>query len=450
MKIQKIEVKNIGKVEHEVVHISKALNLFYGDVLAGKSTLAITSFRLLFGKGFPEDVIRHGETEAEIVATFDTGVISRSFYINKAGKTVGRALVFTQDGVAVTRPTEKLAEMINPFLLDQDVLARKSGVERTRFLLETFNVDTTNLDKQISMVSSEASQLRVEIKAIGEIDTTLVEKIDTETVSAKLKKIRDDFEILNQKYFDDRQEIINKNNTEEQKAVERSRLRDEAEKRILESETKSSEIREQIARLSAELEEIEHRTNSASCWLADNPELEPVIFEEPDAPQRPDTSKLEEKLSNAKAENVRYEQYLQRLEEDKALSKKKSDLRKKEGEVAKLRQEKVALLKSISAESGVKELEFDEEGNFRFQNTTPDMLSTSQIMELSSRISATLPNDLGLELIDRAESLGKSIFGYIDRAKAEEKTILATIVGEQPADVPEDIGVFVVEDGKVK
>jgi len=78
------------------------------------------------------------------------------------------------------------------------------------------------------------------------------------------------------------------------------------------------------------------------------------------------------------------------------------------------------------------------------------MLSTSQIMELSSRISATLPNDLGLELIDRAESLGKSIFGYIDRAKAEEKTILATIVGEKPAEISEDIGVFVVEDGKVK
>jgi hypothetical protein len=52
-------------------------------------------------------------------------------------------------------------------------------------------------------------------------------------------------------------------------------------------------------------------------------------------------------------------------------------------------------------------------------------------------------------LLDRAESLGKSIFEYIDRAKAEKKTIMATIVGERPAKVSPEIGVFVVEDGRV-
>lgn len=71
------------------------------------------------------------------------------------------------------------------------------------------------------------------------------------------------------------------------------------------------------------------------------------------------------------------------------------------------------------------------------------------IMRLSSELSALYPEGFGLDLIDRGESLGKSIFEFVERAKREEKTIMATIVGEKPASVPENVGVFVVQDGKV-
>lgn len=77
------------------------------------------------------------------------------------------------------------------------------------------------------------------------------------------------------------------------------------------------------------------------------------------------------------------------------------------------------------------------------------MLSTSQLMRLSSILSGHYPDGFGLDLIDRGESLGKSIFSFIERAKAEEKTILATVVGEKPAAIPEHVGVFVVEQGKL-
>ena len=46
--------------------------------------------------------------------------------------------------------------------------------------------------------------------------------------------------------------------------------------------------------------------------------------------------------------------------------------------------------------------------------------------------------------------MGKSIFALIERATAEEKTILATVVGEKPATTPDGVGVFVVEGGQVK
>jgi len=71
-------------------------------------------------------------------------------------------------------------------------------------------------------------------------------------------------------------------------------------------------------------------------------------------------------------------------------------------------------------------------------------------MKLSSELSALYPSGFGIELLDRGESLGKSIFEFVKRAEREEKTILATIVGEKPAEQPEHVWVFVVEKGKVK
>ena len=107
-------------------------------------------------------------------------------------------------------------------------------------------------------------------------------------------------------------------------------------------------------------------------------------------------------------------------------------------------------MRSISQSTGIDGLEFDEEGNFVYEGTQAGMLSTSQLMRLSAELSVKYPEGFGLELIDRGESLGKSIFEFVNRAERDERTILATIVGDKPADVPDNIGVFVVEDGKVK
>jgi hypothetical protein len=85
-----------------------------------------------------------------------------------------------------------------------------------------------------------------------------------------------------------------------------------------------------------------------------------------------------------------------------------------------------------------------------YENTTFEMLSTSQVMQLSSKLSALYPESLGLELIDKGESLGKSVMLLVEKAQKEEKNILVTVVGERPTLVPENIGVFYVENGEVK
>jgi hypothetical protein len=85
-----------------------------------------------------------------------------------------------------------------------------------------------------------------------------------------------------------------------------------------------------------------------------------------------------------------------------------------------------------------------------YEGTSFEMLSTSQVMGLSSKLSALYTESFGLELIDRGESLGKSVMTLVEKAEKEEKNILVTVVGEKPAEIPENIGVFVVENGEIK
>ena len=94
-------------------------------------------------------------------------------------------------------------------------------------------------------------------------------------------------------------------------------------------------------------------------------------------------------------------------------------------------------------------MRFLPKGDFEYRGTRAGMLSTSQLMELSAEISDLYPAGFGLDLIDRAESLGKAVFEFVERAKAEHKTILATVVGERPATIPADVGVFIIEGGKI-
>jgi hypothetical protein len=162
-----------------------------------------------------------------------------------------------------------------------------------------------------------------------------------------------------------------------------------------------------------------------------------------------DTAALESKIVEAARTNVRRSQYLanlKKVEQKEADKKLLLDMERQERE---LRQARLDKLKKLADASGIPGLEFHEDLSFSFQGTSAGMLSTSQLMSLSSAIAALYPEGFGLELIDRAESLGASIFAFVEKARKEDKTILATIVGERPAKAPEEVGVFVVRAGKV-
>lgn len=459
MKATRLTIKNIGKIANEVIEINKPLILFYGEIMSGKTTL-LNACKWVLGGSFPTDIIRHGQEEASIVFDFDTGSITREFYVAKDGSTKAREIVFVRDGKPVKKPVQEIAKFLNPFLLDQDFLRNKTELERRKFFVEFLDVDTDELDSENTDLMEQARNLRAKIDGYGQIDLTPVTVEDATALKEQLAKSR---EVHSKKHaaLNEKLEALREQERGHQaKRTELQKANDSAAYQVQMVEGAKNKVAS-LKKLLAEAEEgvnTQERELAARNALTDDltaqttkipdlkPEAEKIKAELADPL---DTSDLEAKIAKAAADEVRLEQYhanVKRAEQKKKDGQLLTDCETRQREIKKA---KAAKLATIAASCGIEGLTFDEDGNFLYQGTTAGMLSTSQIMRLSSELSAKYPEGFGLELIDRAESLGRSVFDYVEHAKKNKSSVLAAIVGERPNAVPENVGVFVVEDGKI-
>jgi len=457
MKATYLKIKNIGLIADVTIQLDKPLILFYGEIRQGKTTI-LKAVRWAFGGSFPQDIIRHGEKEAFVELGFSGGLVRREWYRAKNGDTKARDIDFVIGGRPAKEPVTELKKFLNPFLLDQDHLLRMGETDRKKFFTDLFAVDTTALDTEAYNLDREASTLRVEIKAYGAIDTTPVQKPDAMALKDKLKAIKDGHA---EKVKGWRHEIEKLNTAHREKAGQANKDNEAIaghNATVTSKQNKLGDTESFILSLKAQLKDAEASRDALKKWLAENPKKESAAI--PPAPDtselqakidaQPDTADLERQISDAGAAQVRYEQYEANLNRAKEKQAKETALSEKETRLRAIKVEKASKLKTVTDTCGIPGLAFDDTGAIVYEGTTAGMLSTSQIMRLSSQLSAMYPEGFGLELLDRGESLGKSIFLFVEQAKREEKTILATIVGEKPAAVPENIGVFVVEQGAVK
>lgn len=457
MKVTALKIRNVGKIADTSITLDKPLILFYGEIRQGKSTI-LNAVRWVCGGEFPDDIIKHGEKEAHVELEFEGGGISRSWYRAKDGTTKARPVMFVRNGKPVSSPVTEIKRLLNPFLLDQDFLRNKSELERKQYFLDLFDIKTSEEDSEIFRLQREAQQLRANVAAYGTIDLTEVKPVDVEALKAKLQetrdahaKERDAIEVKITEAARDHYDSVLARSRENDAIREHNRDVDRAIEKKDALELGIKELTRKIEAMKKERDAIKIplvQELKPEIPALDNSALKKQVADHA-AACVPVESALENQIAEATAINVRAEQY----KNNKARAAAKtaderilSDLEKKQREIKAAKQAK---LKTISDSCGIKDLGFDEEGNFIYQGTTAGMISDSQIMKLSSELSALYPPGFSLDLIDRAESLGKSIFEFVDRAKSEKKTILATIVGERPAAVPPEIGVFVVEDGKV-
>ena len=453
-------IHNIGIIPDADIQIGKPLLIFYGELMQGKSTI-LKAVGWVCGGEFPSDILRHGCKDAHIELQFGQHThIRREFYLARDGKTVKtRAIEFIRDGRPVDKPAAAIEALLNPFTLDQDFLVRKNEKDRNRYFVELFGVDTTAIDGELTTLESEASALRSELKGYGEIDLTVYETVDTAALQLQRQKIveaaqtaraklEQELEAINTAYSED---VTLRNTAATAIAMHNNKV-----------ETAAGELataQEQVKQLRLQLTQAEAKVNTLKLWLKDNPQKQaPSEVVPPDTAKlkerikalyTPDTTEVDTALSNAAAANVKAEQYAKNQAREEERMAKANKLTAKEAAIKAKREEKLAKLTGINDSCTIEGLKFTADGEFSFQGTTASMLSTSQLMLLSKSLSDKYPPGLGIQLIDRGESLGSSIFKLIDRAKAEEKTVLATVVGERPAVVPEQVGVFVVENGKV-
>ena len=467
MKITSLHIQHIGLISDETIQLNKPLIVFYGEVRQGKSTI-LNAVRWVLGGKFPSDIIKHGAQDGLIEMSFDGGSISRSFYKSKSGETKARDVVFIQDGKPVVKPSEKLKAFLNPFLLDQDHLRNMSEPERKAFFIDLLGVDTAALDTEATTLAQTAAKLRIKIDSYGDIDLTEVKSVDVASLRAMKAKMESEHDAQLSIYHSKCDEIRKEEDRKNDK------IRDEYQMACADVAKKNAAINNLASMLDRNAEKIDDLDAAIADWklkiktaletrrtlieFADShprqyPLPNPPHPEPPAAPQYPnrpnpiDTSELDCQISEAAANEVRRSQYLANVERD---NKRKADsqvLWCAEKRQREIKLEKAAKLKSISDNCKIQGLAFDESGNFTFEGTQAGMLSTSQIMRLSSALSALYPDGFGIELLDRGESLGRAIFKYVEHAKEHNSTVLATVVGERPAQSIAEVGVFVVKDG---
>lgn len=422
MKAERLIIKNIGLISSETIPLNKPLILFYGQIRQGKTTV-LNAVRWVFGGPFPQSIIKEGCKEAAITLETDNGTITRTF-TRSGDETKAKEITFIRDGKIVPKPVTEIKKFLNPFLIDQDHLRNMGEIERKRFFTELFNVDTSDLDSEMESTKTEAQELRAKIRAYGDIDLTKVEPVDVGELERKISEVK-------------HKELETRKSIERQNAV----IRKDNEASRFKAST--------INALNAEIIELRSRLANAESKVAQLTEELTPIRNEITTPEPMDVSAWENKLRESLAVNEKYAQYKANLERQNQRTSDEKLLSSFEGRLREIRDEKIARLQTVTTKCGIEGLSFDDEGNFTYQGTQAGMLSTSQLMKLSSELSALYPEGFGLDLIDRAESLGRSIFEFIQKAKAENKTILATVVGEKPADIPESVGVFVVNNGKL-
>jgi hypothetical protein len=456
MRVNELIIKNVGLIEDCIIPFDKPLLVFYGDIQQGKTTI-LNAVRWCFGGEYPADIIRHGAMEASVTMRLDVGSIERSWYIAKDDTTKARPISFIKDGLLVNKPVEALQKFLNPFLLDQEFLKNKSELERKKFFIELFGLNTPDLDAENTKLEQAASTLRSKIAGYGDIVVQPVEPVNIEHLRHALQNAKENHAVVIQQRHGELAKLRSDYAAASADIAAKNAEVAQLNGAVQRAEQDGIYLKNTIANLEAQLVKAKEDLAANLKWVEEHPKQNLLSYPpvpdtaalEASLSELPNTAEIDAKLAEGLANNVRYENY---LKEKNRLEEKETAvdlLRKTEQRQREIKQTKIDRLSALAAASGIPGLAFNDDATFSFEGVSAGMLSTSQVMRLSSLLSARYPAGLGVELIDRAESLGKSIFEFVSRAVSEQKTILATVVGERPANAPEQVGVFVVEKGKV-
>ncbi len=414
MKPTRIIINNIGIIENIDLTLDKHMYMFVGGVRQGKTTI-LNSFRWVCGGKYPKDILKHGAEDGFIHIFFeDESSVRREFYMSKTSGVKDRPVQYIKNMSIQSKPVEKLQALFNPFQLNQNHFTDMSALEKTRFLINLFKVDTAKQTKELKDIKEKGNTLLAKVKALTFKEEVKAEAVDVIGLNKELSSIN----------------TFN----EQQGRLEDDKLFTEG---VIESKKET-------------LKNLEKKTEEARAALnGSEKELKNIK-----APKnKKDASKILDKISDAKLINYKATQYAEALKYNKNQDNEKTKLNKEISEARvdhkKKEKEIASKLQGVNKSHGIKGLVFTDEGNFTYDGTSADMLSTSQNANLSSQLQSKYPGTISVELVDQGESWGTTILTLIAKAKKENKVVLTTIVGERPAKSTKEVGVYVVKNGKL-
>lgn len=460
MKIKSLKIVNCGLVKDQTIPFDKPLIIFYGEVMNGKTTI-LNCVKIAFGMKPPADFISHGESEALIELELESGKITRRLKRRSDGSYIdNHSIVMNNEVVGKTG----LKNFINPFQLNQNHFIEMNFEEKKKYLVDLFGIDTSSIDYEINSLFNKNKDYRSQIKAMGEIELNPVEKIDEISLKKEYVFISEKNQLLERNYKASLENIEKEN---EHKLQLLKDLDENANKMIeaqkIHKESMEKAQKEYETELSLITERLQNKLNMANQIYSEKSEYlennETVLkdkiknFKPTEPPKEPDylpTAELIKKIESAKIENLKYEQYLKDKERyDKKVALENS-LKESETKLKLRREERQKVLVDAKLSEKIPGLEIDEAGKIKFEGDDLSMISDSQEMRLSSLISSLYPECFNIELVDRGESMGKSIFALIDKAKNENRTILATVVRDEIAETPEEVGVYWMDKGSAE
>lgn len=433
IKLKSIEIHNIGIIGHFKEEINKPLTIFFGKPEQGKSTI-IETLPLACGGTYSKDILKHGASEGFTHWIFNNASVKREFYLGKDGTIKDKPIKCVING-EISCVTE-LKKLLNPFLLDPNFYSNKSVLEKNRFFLKMFKVDLSMLNKEEKDLKDKAASLNANIKAYGEIDIEEVKQGESiDGLVAKKENIN--------KEYDEKVKANNKVNGNIQEhnnkiVFHKNKINDICEE-ILSKKKEIELLGQQIKHLEANMDDI-------SKWLIYNPQKSPL----PAIPF-PDHKEIDEQIRKSITQDGLYAQYQERIKKYKDKQKEEESLKILNKKILNNRADKLKKLAEANKTCNIAGLIFNEEGQATFDGFSLDMISKSQEIRLSKELESLYPPGLGIELVDGAESLGfhigTNVQVFVDRAKSENKTILATVVSDSMAKLPDEVGVFIVKDG---
>ena len=410
--LKRIIIKNIGLISDADIVLDKPLNIFVGEIKQGKTTI-LNCIKWSCGGYFPSDILKHGTANGFVKLEFENETVERKFFIDNKGNTDAKPIDYYIDNKLQKAPVKKLKEKFNPFQLNQNYFTDMNAIDKRRFLVDHFNVDTAKEDKELLELKTKGLELRAEVDNF---------------IPLQLKEVKavDEKELIKQK-----EDIDLHNTTQKNTKIAKDSLVEN--QRLINLDIEDMEFKLKLAK-----EEIEKHKIAIA-------EIKPIQDPKP-------TTEIEQQIQEAKLTNYKASEYDKAilLEGDKvtANQEKRQKLDKVGQDYKSTEKEKQNKLIEANKTHGIEGLVFIAGGNFTYENTSSEMLSTSQQAQLSSALQTGYPDAFKFESIDQGESLGYSIYDLIDKMKEEEKTALVTVVGFAPKK-SEDVNVFVVDEGKV-